>query len=110
MTLSIEDAKERAARGAALLDEKREDNWRARIDTTNLDLSSVHCCVLGQLFDGKYYGGIQELFSLSDYEDMSDAEFAEIVRHGFAAEAVEDYAVLQRAWLELLEEGVRCTL
>lgn len=50
---------ERAANGAALLDEM-EPNWFHDIDTTFLNLRDATQCVLGQLY-GHYDSGLEKL-------------------------------------------------
>ena len=39
-------------RGVAFLDQNYPDDWRARIDTEKLDISSISCCVGAQLEGG----------------------------------------------------------
>jgi hypothetical protein len=71
--------RDRVARGAALLDEKRP-GWAAEIDLDDLEMGSCFSCVLGQLF-GEFADGADELFP----DDWVASE--EDVRHGFDAPA-----------------------
>jgi hypothetical protein len=63
---------ERAARGAALLDEKRP-GWVAEVDLPGLELSSENVCVLGQVFGG-FATGI-ELLDLAYVRDQAEHGF-----------------------------------
>lgn len=60
--LEAADARERVAKGAALLDE-RLPGWWNKVDTKNLDTGDLDHCVLGQLY-GDYVRGILSLLGL----------------------------------------------
>lgn len=99
--LTAEAARVRAARGAALLDD-RDPGWAAQIDADSLALGDGAACVLGQLW-GEYRLGLGRARVL----DLSSAptRFVSPVDLGFQAvgdlgEAAEDldYALLTRAW------------
>lgn len=47
---------ERAAAGAALLDQECP-GWERRVDLETLDLGSIYCCILGQVFDSEVDNG-----------------------------------------------------
>ena len=109
--LTADAARSRAARGAALLDD-RDPGWAARIDTGGLALGDGAACVLGQLW-GEYRLGLGRARVL----DLSSAptRFVSPVDLGFQAvgdlgEAAEDldYAFLTRAWrAEVTERQAR---
>ena len=100
-------ARARAARGAALLDD-RDPGWAARVRPGSLDLADGQACVLGQLH-GDYRPGLSRARVL----DLSSApgRFVSPVDLGFQAtraagpeaEAL-DYAFLTRAWREAVRE------
>lgn len=109
--LTADAARSRAARGAALLDD-RDPGWAGRIDTDGLALGDGAACVLGQLW-GEYRLGLGR----SRVLDLSSAptRFVSPVDLGFQAvgdlgEAAEDldYAFLTRAWrAEVTERQAR---
>ena len=78
---------ERAAAGAALLDE-REPDWYSKIDCANLEITSGTRCVLGQLYGG-YGVGVTRL-GLGYYMDMGGYSY------GFTGASEE----LNEAWRE----------
>lgn len=109
-----EVADRRAARGAALLDE-RVPGWASLVDTDALNLASPYACVLGQVFDpddGVNHGfrvGLIELFgddryALTNLETPVEANgFNLAAANGFnlaAADAVRgvDFNDLRLAW------------
>lgn len=85
-------AAERAAAGAALLDEKRP-GWSEAIDCAMLDIATGRHCVLGQLY-GTYGDGLSKLsitapgqygFAVSaERELMNEAWREEIARRRLA--------------------------
>jgi hypothetical protein len=107
--VSLEDARARAARGAAFLD-GTDPGWHARVRPGSLALSDGQACVLGQLH-GEFRLGLFR----SRVFDGSSARIAFVspVDLGFhahqaldeAAEAL-DYTYLTRAW----REEVACRL
>jgi hypothetical protein len=107
--VSLEDARARAARGAAFLD-GTDPGWHERVHAGTLALSDGQACVLGQLH-GEFRLG---LFRARVF-DCSSARIAFVspVDLGFHAgqdlsEADEalDYTFLTRAWRE--EVARRC--
>lgn len=88
--MTDETARERAARGAALLDEKFTSWWR-RIDLKRLQMGSCRDCVIGQAV-GEYCRAVVELLGL-DWKGYEDVDY------GFDIDKGEsDYAPLERAW------------
>jgi len=83
-------AEEKAAKGAALLDE-RLPGWRSMVAPESLQLRWCSTCVLGQLF-GDYKRGIDAL-------GLSDREARE---HGFYTGRYTTWERLTRAWRKLL--------
>jgi hypothetical protein len=47
-------------RGAKLLDEKYEGDWREKIDIDELDMDNQDECILGQMY-GDYEDGLEEV-------------------------------------------------
>ena len=88
---ALREARERATRGAELLDEKRP-GWAAAIDRKRLDMGSVCNCVLGQLY--------------KDFSDGLNAicSYATVVDVGFVRSSEVCCPTLKKAWLELIEE------
>src|SRR5690606_11422934 len=104
--VSLEDARARAARGAAFLD-GTDPGWHGRVSPGALTLSDGQACVLGQLH-GEYRLG---LFRAGVF-DGSSARFSFVspTDLGFHARreldeaaAALDYAYLTRAWREEVE-------
>ena len=105
--LTLGAARDRAARGAALLDEA-DPGWADRVDPGALALGDGQACVLGQLH-GEYRRGLGRARVL----DLSSApsRFVSPVDLGFQAvgtlgEAAEDldYTHLTRAWREAVAD------
>lgn len=105
--VTYEYARERAARGAAFLDEV-DPQWYARLDLQTLHLKSGTACVLGQLHGDFRLGlGRASLFNMSSAPRASRSP----VRLGFlcvqgvpAAEAEQDYLYLDQAWTEEVQQ------
>jgi len=100
--LTLDAARARAARGAALLDD-RDDGWAARVDPGSLQLADGEACVLGQL-SGEYRRGLRgRVLDLSSaptrFVSPVDLGFQAVGDLGDAAEAL-DYTLLTRAWRE----------
>ena len=99
--LTLDAARARAARGAALLDD-RDAGWADRVDPGTLHLSDGSACVLGQLW-GEYRHGLGRArvldFSSAPGRFVSpvDLGFQAVGDLGDAAEAL-DYTLLTRAW------------
>lgn len=103
--LTLEAARARAARGAAVLDD-RDPGWAARVDPGRLALADGSACVLGQL-SGEYRRGLRaRVFDLSSapsrFVSPVDLGFQAVGDLGDAAEGL-DYALLTRAWREIVE-------
>ena len=88
-----ESITERVERGIALLDTHRP-GWHRDINLTALDITSVRCCVLGQLY-GYYYKGTEELGFSSRADDMFDVTFDD---------KDDDGAALQAEWSRRIAE------
>ncbi len=94
-------ARQRAARGAALLDD-RDPGWADRIDERSLALADGGACVLGQLW-GEYRRGLgrARVLDLSSaptrFVSPVDLGFQAVSDLGGAAEDL-DYTLLTRAW------------
>ncbi|MEM6782132.1 MAG: hypothetical protein AAF624_00160 [Bacteroidota bacterium] len=99
-------ARERAARGAAYLDDA-DPGWWSRLDPTSLELADGRACVLGQLH-GEFRQGLSRArildLSSSPLASLSpvDLGFQAYRRFGDATEAL-DYAFLTRAWREEID-------
>lgn len=108
--LTLDAARARAARGAALLDD-RDPGWAARIDPSSLALGDGAACVLGQLW-GEYRTGLgrARVIDLSSaptrFVSPVDLGFQAVSDLGPGAEDL-DYALLTRAWRGLLAERAR---
>ena len=105
--ITLDDARERAARGAAYLDEVCP-GWYRRIDRDLLDLGNGRACILGQLY-GSFVSGLTgcHLINASTAPRVSLSP----VHFGFLAvqrvcEALQeqDYENLNQAWLEAVEK------
>jgi hypothetical protein len=99
--ITMEEASQRVARGAAFLDEA-DPGWYRRVDATTLELSSGSACVLGQLH-GEYRLGLGR----SRLVDPSSAPLASLSPSDYGFQAVygadaalqdRDYGYLNRAW------------
>ena len=101
--LTLDAARARAARGAAVLDD-RDNGWADRIDGASLALSDGAACVLGQLH-GEYRRGLgrARILDLSSaptrFVSPVDLGFQAVSDLGDAAQDL-DYALLTRAWRE----------
>jgi hypothetical protein len=109
--MTIHEARERVARGAALLDEKRP-GWSGRINTGPLELACPTLCILGQLY-GHFNLGRDTLFPGEDYratcdDDLGpylygfDLTWQEYDKFGQAAA----FKPLQDAWIEAIADRV----
>ena len=105
--LTLDAARTRAHRGAALLDDQ-DPGWPARIDPARLSLADGQACVLGQLW-GEYRRGLgrSRILDLSSaptrFVSPVDLGFQATPGLGDAAEAL-DYAHLTRAWRDIVSE------
>lgn len=95
--MTIDEARERVVRGAALLDAK-QPGWREKVDPETLQMRSECGCVLGQVF-GEYVDGLLQVFT----RKMDQPQW----RYGFNVQwspnrHQADFDRLQDAWLELL--------
>ena len=98
--LTLDAARARAARGAALLDD-RDPGWADRVDLGTLRLSDGTACVLRQLSGGSRRGLRARVLDLSSapsrFVSPIDLGFQAVGDLGEAAEDL-DYALLTRAW------------
>jgi hypothetical protein len=110
--VTLDAARARAARGAALLDDA-DPGWAARVDPGALHLGDGQACVLGQLH-GDYRRGLGRARVIDP--SSAPGRFVSPVDLGFQAvgdlgEATEDldYAHLTRAWRDEVthRRGVR---
>ena len=105
--LTLDAARTRAARGAAILDTE-DPGWAARVDAGALRLGDGQACVLGQLH-GEYRLGLgrSRVVDLSSapgrFVSPVDLGFQAVGDLGVAAEDL-DYALLTRAWREAVAE------
>jgi hypothetical protein len=90
---------ERVNAGAAWLDEHRP-GWRNRIDIDTIDVASVRCCPLGQVYGASWcaplllHDGGQGT-ALGFYAIAEDLDLG-------ADACLAEYAELTRAWRELI--------
>lgn len=100
--LTMDEARARVAKGAALLDERVPD-WLERIDTSKLSLLSPCLCVIGQVF-GNYYLNVRRFMGVDETEHQAHG-FWLIVTNLTEKKLIDaDYRVLQDAWLEAITE------
>ena len=105
--LTLDAARVRAGRGAALLDDQ-DPGWAARVDPGGLQLGDGQACVLGQLH-GDYRRGLGRARVLdlssapSRFVSPVDLGFQAVSDLGGPAEAL-DYPHLTRAWRERVSE------
>lgn len=107
--ITLENARRRAARGAAYLDDV-DPGWHRRIDAEALALADGGRCVLGQLH-GQFRAGLGRsgLFNLGSAPRASLSPVAHgfhCVRAGDAEAERRDYALLDRAWREEVRQRV----
>jgi hypothetical protein len=98
--MSIELARERAAAGAAWLDEE-EPGWRSRVDPEDLSMGNGDACIAGYVFADRVDPDYQE----NGYDWLQDRCGARWCRtHGFLDDATIEvtYTELKAVWLELL--------
>lgn len=102
-SVTLDAARQRAGRGAALLDEA-DPGWAQRVDPGALHLGDGQACVLGQLH-GEYRRGLgrARVIDLSSapgrFVSPVDLGFQAVGDLGAAAESL-DYSYLTRAWRE----------
>jgi hypothetical protein len=89
---------ERAANGAAWLDEHGPADWRLRVDPDLLDLSHPRRCVLGQVYGDFFDAPSEANFSVNE-DGWSISVSAE---RGFDAHEYDELEELTRAWRRLL--------
>lgn len=98
--LTDEETDRRVARGSALLT-RRRPSWYNEVDLETLDLRSLECCVVAQL-----YGDYDTDALIGKREDL-DAAAREDVAYGFDlpedACGRSNYAVLTEAWVREVE-------
>jgi hypothetical protein len=98
--------RDRVARGAALLDEKRP-GWDARVDLAVLDLGDCRRCVVGQLFGPEYEHEHERDWGVYgwglDMLGLNAARFEEYA-HGFDIEDFggREFAALTAEWRRVI--------
>ncbi|MEM1116271.1 MAG: hypothetical protein AAF845_13205 [Bacteroidota bacterium] len=103
--VTLDAARARAARGAAILDAE-DPGWANRVDAESLRLGDGQACVLGQLH-GEYRRGLGRARVLdlssapSRFVSPVDLGFQAVGDLGKAAEDL-DYALLTRAWRDIV--------
>lgn len=101
--MTIDDARQRVAKGAALLDAQRP-GWAQRINVRELDMSSGCFCILGQL-EPSYTAALRSLWPT----DLA-CRVLETRRCGFdvnpSSDKFSDYLKLQWAWLDAIAARV----
>ena len=107
LDVSMEDARARAARGAAFLD-GTDPGWHDRLSPDVLALSDGQACVLGQLH-GDYRLGLfrSRLFdgSSARFSFVSPVDLGFHARPHLDPDALGlDYAFLTRAWIEEIDQ------
>lgn len=60
------------AKGANFLDIVKPD-WRDEIIVDEIEISSLEWCILGQLYDGDYCAGLDDLFGQSTHDKGTHA-------------------------------------
>ena len=99
--ITPEAAWQRAARGAAYLDEV-DPGWYRQVDVRTMELGDASCCVLGQLH-GDFRIGLSRSRLLSmgsaPRANLSPVHFGFLcVSHPDPAWQEQDYRYLNRAW------------
>ncbi|HYE80030.1 MAG TPA: hypothetical protein VEI97_18785 [bacterium] len=107
--ITQEMARERVARGAALLDEQAP-GWAEKVNVGWLDMSYATRCVLGQLY-GNYDAGMAVLFPVLGrfvftraWKGQAYGFFLYGPKYGAVTEA--NYRALQEAWVEAIADRV----
>lgn len=100
--MTIEDARERVAKGAALLDQERP-GWAKAIDVGRLNIEACSRCVLGQLF-GHYESGVTAIPLLGPTGGRSGRGFTLRGVEASDEEADVNWRLLQDAWIELIAD------
>lgn len=110
--MSVEAAERYVAAGAALLDEKRDDNWRATLHAhrEELELASTSRCVLGWLY-GDYFTGKETLGFYDEGGSLYGSEpweygFEHSLDVSFDETRTASYSELKNAWLDEIEPSV----
>lgn len=103
--MTPQEARERVARGAALLDEKYP-GWADRINLERFDLGNACTCVLGQL-EGFFWTGAQKLFGTPDRlnpENYIAISYGLWLPGSITHTLHADYAMLRDAWVEAIAD------
>lgn len=89
--------------GVAFLDE-RVPGWADKIDLDEFEITSVSCCVLGQLY-GDYEQGCGTLFGYRSAYSSRPRDLGFLGAYGAGDDAENvDYAVLQESWEAVIRE------
>lgn len=100
--MTIQEARERVAKGAAHLDVVRP-GWFNRIDLGRLDLARPCACIVGQL-EGSYFRGLDQV-RVKVGDEESDLGFNVINcfdRRDHQTEVRQNFKTLQEAWVEVI--------
>jgi len=98
------EANDRAARGAALLDEKRPE-WLGLMNVDTLDVQSLDDCPIGQAWpDRVFTASVRELFDWPGEGCMCRFCRPIVDQHGFDTPAgIDGYDQLTAAWKALIQ-------
>jgi hypothetical protein len=101
---TVEDARTRAAAGAAKLTEKDPD-WFTVVSTAELDMGCPGWCVLGQ-WAGSYTDGAERLLpGVNPQSAEGDRLVASLgLEASNFGDADEEYETLRDAWVEIIRE------
>lgn len=102
-------AQERVALGAAWLDETEGPEWVDRINLDDLKMTDACGCICGQTFRAEAEAAGNDLPFQMGYWYAHEHRFPAVVdkflwatEHGFHGRSVHDFAVLRRAWSDLI--------
>lgn len=81
--------------GAKLLD-KKLPGWFSKIKVNRLKMSSNKMCIIGQLYDGDAWDGIEKISAIKGDTPQNQDAYAE--KHGFFADNPAANASLVELW------------